>query len=209
MNQIRWAISCGYWLVSVLAKEIACPLLGVSSGAAGSLRGGVVTSGSAISSLCSGRPIGIWDSCSHADSPVLGEVLDRIFNGSASSWVYGAVVLVLVGGNGGDVELLGGGGAWFFGHRRPKVAEGTVGGEASLNFSSCFHGFSPLVYLGFIGVSVVDTRHSCRRVALIGDDHKRVQKVFFEFFAFVDSCVRDLQCAMSGGRKVSVAIFLS
>lgn len=97
MNQINCAISCGYRHVSVLAKENDCALVGVFLELARSLMAGMVLSLSAISSLTSVRPTWIEAPGSHADSAVVGEVLDRIFSGSAFSLVGGAVTLELIG----------------------------------------------------------------------------------------------------------------
>lgn len=59
MNHIRCATSCEYWLVSALAKESGCALVGVASELRGSLGVDVALLRSALSSLCSGRPTGI------------------------------------------------------------------------------------------------------------------------------------------------------
>lgn len=98
MNQNRWAISCRYWLVSVLLKENGWALVGVSSELKGSKEKGVELSISAISKVCSARPMGNVDSFSYAESPVIGRVTESMFRASSSSWGAGAVVLVLVAG---------------------------------------------------------------------------------------------------------------
>lgn len=59
-------------------------------------------SGSAISLWASGRPMGICGVCSHTDSPVIGGVTDRMFNGSVSCPMSGVMAL----------EITESGGAW-------------------------------------------------------------------------------------------------